>query len=138
MLTGPLYMLQVYDRVLSSRSESTLVALTVLIAALYGIMGVLDYARGRIAAREAASLIKLLGSLGSTAAEAFHYMYAMEQACRIQVLAQSTGADLITVPTPIVDRIMEQVKVVVRGEGSAIIWPGLLRKLDRVDPSFRE
>jgi ATP-binding cassette subfamily C protein len=44
-------MLQVYDRVLSSRSESTLVALTVLIAALYGIMGVLDYARGRIAAR---------------------------------------------------------------------------------------
>jgi ATP-binding cassette subfamily C protein len=51
MLTGPLYMLQVYDRVLSSRSESTLVALTVLIAALYGIMGVLDYARGRIAAR---------------------------------------------------------------------------------------
>jgi ATP-binding cassette, subfamily C, type I secretion system permease/ATPase len=50
-LTGPLYMLQVYDRVLSSRSESTLVALTVLIAALYGIMGVLDYARGRIAAR---------------------------------------------------------------------------------------
>ncbi|MET0558201.1 MAG: type I secretion system permease/ATPase [Solirubrobacterales bacterium] len=51
MLTGPLYMLQVYDRVLSSRSESTLLALTVLIAALYGIMGVLDYARGRIAAR---------------------------------------------------------------------------------------
>jgi ATP-binding cassette subfamily C protein len=50
-LTGPLYMLQVYDRVLSSRSESTLVALTVLIAALYGIMGVLDYARGRIGAR---------------------------------------------------------------------------------------
>ena len=51
MLTGPLYMLQVYDRVLSSRSEATLVALTVLIAGLYGIMGLLDYARGRIAAR---------------------------------------------------------------------------------------
>ena len=51
MLTGPLYMLQVYDRVLSSRSEATLLALTMLIAALYGVMGVLDYARGRIAAR---------------------------------------------------------------------------------------
>ena len=50
-LALPLYTIQVYDRVLSSRSESTLVALTVLIAALYGIMGVLDYARGRIAAR---------------------------------------------------------------------------------------
>ncbi len=77
-------------------------------------------------------------SVGYTAAEAFHYMYAMEQACRIQVLAQSTGAELITVPEPIVDRIMEQVKMVVRGEGSAIIWPGLLRKLDRIDASFRD
>ena len=51
MLTGPLYMLQVYDRVLSSRSVETLVALTILVAALYTLMGVLDYARGRIMAR---------------------------------------------------------------------------------------
>ncbi len=51
MLTGPLYMLQVYDRVLASRSEETLLALTILIACLYGTMGVLDYARGRIGAR---------------------------------------------------------------------------------------
>lgn len=51
MLTGPLYMLQVYDRVLGSRSEETLVALTVLVAFLYGMMGLLDYVRGRIMAR---------------------------------------------------------------------------------------
>ncbi len=51
MLTGPLYMLQVYDRVLGSRSVETLVALTLLVALLYGIMGVLDYSRGRIMAR---------------------------------------------------------------------------------------
>ena len=51
MLTGPIYMLQVYDRVLASRSVATLVALTVLIAGLYALMGVLDYARGRVAAR---------------------------------------------------------------------------------------
>jgi PrtD family type I secretion system ABC transporter len=51
MLTGPLYMLQVYDRVLSSRSVETLVALTVLAAVLYALMGVLDYSRGRIMAR---------------------------------------------------------------------------------------
>lgn len=51
MLTGPLYMLQVYDRVLGSRSEATLVALTVLVALLYLLMGILDYARGRILAR---------------------------------------------------------------------------------------
>jgi ribulose-5-phosphate 4-epimerase/fuculose-1-phosphate aldolase len=77
-------------------------------------------------------------SVGRYAAEAFHYMYAMEQACRIQVLAQSTGAELITVPDPVVDRIMEQVAVVARGEGSSLIWPGLLRKLDRIDSSFRD
>ena len=51
MLTGPLYMLQVYDRVLGSRSEETLVALSILVVFLYGSMGVLDYARGRVAAR---------------------------------------------------------------------------------------
>ena len=51
MLTGPLYMLQVYDRVIPSRSEETLLALTVLIAALFAVMGVLDYVRGRVAAR---------------------------------------------------------------------------------------
>ena len=51
MLTGPLYMLQIYDRVLPSRSEETLLALTLLIAALYGFMGLLDYVRGRVSAR---------------------------------------------------------------------------------------
>ncbi|MBF9057662.1 type I secretion system permease/ATPase [Rhodobacterales bacterium HKCCSP123] len=56
MLTGPLYMLQVYDRVLGSRSEETLVALTVLIAFLFLMMGVLDFVRGRVAARYGARL----------------------------------------------------------------------------------
>nr|WP_111550588.1 type I secretion system permease/ATPase [Salipiger aestuarii] len=54
MLTGPLYMLQIYDRVLGSRSEATLLALSVLVLFLYGMMGILDYARGRIMARVAA------------------------------------------------------------------------------------
>ncbi len=51
MLTGPLFMLQVYDRVLGSRSEETLLALFVLVAFLFAMMGILDYARGRILAR---------------------------------------------------------------------------------------
>ncbi|MDX5403383.1 MAG: type I secretion system permease/ATPase, partial [Rhodobacterales bacterium] len=54
MLTGPIYMLQVYDRVLGSGSVATLVALTSLVAFLYGIMGLLDHARGRIMARAGA------------------------------------------------------------------------------------
>ncbi|MBB3992476.1 ATP-binding cassette subfamily C protein [Sulfitobacter undariae] len=51
MLTGPLYMLQVYDRVLGSGSEETLMALSLLVVFLYAVMGILDYARGRIMAR---------------------------------------------------------------------------------------
>ncbi|MCI2399477.1 type I secretion system permease/ATPase [Aliiroseovarius subalbicans] len=51
MLTGPLFMLQVYDRVLGSRSEETLFALAILMTFLFAMMGVLDYARGRILAR---------------------------------------------------------------------------------------
>nr|WP_239025542.1 type I secretion system permease/ATPase [Roseibacterium persicicum] len=62
MLTGPLYMLQVYDRVLGSRSEETLVALTVLIAFLFLMMGVLDFVRGRVAARYGARLQEALDS----------------------------------------------------------------------------
>lgn len=54
MLTGPMYMLQVYDRVLGSRSEATLVALSILVVFLYTTMGVLDYTRGRIMGRVAA------------------------------------------------------------------------------------
>jgi ATP-binding cassette subfamily C protein len=51
MLTGPLYMLQVYDRVLGSRSQETLVALSVLLVVLFLAMGVLDHARNRVIAR---------------------------------------------------------------------------------------
>jgi ATP-binding cassette, subfamily C, bacterial len=56
MLTAPLYMLQVYDRVLISRSEETLLALSLLMAFLFLIMGLLDHARSRIMARVGARL----------------------------------------------------------------------------------
>jgi ABC-type protease/lipase transport system fused ATPase/permease subunit len=51
MLAGPLFMLQVYDRVLASNSVSTLVALTVLLAMLYAFYGTLDHIRQRIIGR---------------------------------------------------------------------------------------
>jgi ATP-binding cassette subfamily C protein len=51
MLTGPMYMLQVYDRVLGSKSEETLIALSLLVVFLYGIMGILEFTRSRIMAR---------------------------------------------------------------------------------------
>jgi len=60
VLTGSIYSLQVYDRVLTSRSEPTLVVLTLLLVAFYIIMGVLDHMRGRITARIGARFIAKL------------------------------------------------------------------------------
>jgi ATP-binding cassette, subfamily C, type I secretion system permease/ATPase len=51
MLTGPLYMLQIYDRVLSSSSVETLVVLTILTFSLFAAMGALDFARGALLSR---------------------------------------------------------------------------------------
>ncbi len=51
MLTGPIYMLQVYDRVLGSRSVETLLALTALACFLYAMMAILDFARGHVMGR---------------------------------------------------------------------------------------
>jgi ABC-type protease/lipase transport system fused ATPase/permease subunit len=51
MLTGPLFMLQVYDRVLTSGSVPTLVALVALIAILYALYGFLEFIRARLMMR---------------------------------------------------------------------------------------
>ena len=56
MLTGPIFMLQVYDRVLTSRSEATLLTLVGIVAFLFLMMGILDHARGRVLARAGARL----------------------------------------------------------------------------------
>jgi ATP-binding cassette subfamily C protein len=55
-LTGSLYMLQVYDRVLGSRSEATLVALSVLVTFLFLALGILDNVRARVMARIGAKM----------------------------------------------------------------------------------
>ncbi len=51
MLAGPLFMLQIYDRVLTSRSEATLAVLFAIVVYLYGLKGLLDGLRGRILSR---------------------------------------------------------------------------------------
>lgn len=56
MLTGPLFMLQVYDRVLASRSEETLLALFALVAGLYVLYALFEYARGRVMAHVGAKI----------------------------------------------------------------------------------
>jgi PrtD family type I secretion system ABC transporter len=56
MLTGSIYMLQVYDRVLPSRSVPTLIGLTVLIIFLFGLQGLLDFIRQRLLTRIGSTL----------------------------------------------------------------------------------
>jgi ribulose-5-phosphate 4-epimerase/fuculose-1-phosphate aldolase len=75
---------------------------------------------------------------GASVADAFIMMYLLETACQIQVMAQSGGGELVEVAAPIVQGIEAQAEKVTRGLGGALIWPGLLRKLDRRDPSYRD
>src|SRR5919202_2917654 len=56
MLTGSIYMLQVYDRVLPSRSVPTLVGLTLLIIFLFALQGGLDFIRQRLLTRIGSTL----------------------------------------------------------------------------------
>jgi ribulose-5-phosphate 4-epimerase/fuculose-1-phosphate aldolase len=77
-------------------------------------------------------------TVGRTAAEAFLAMFLLERACKIQILAQSGNGALIPIPDSIIEGVASQLNAVTAGLGAALTWPGLLRKLDRIDPSYRE
>ena len=62
MLTGSIYMLQVYDRVLPSRSVPTLVALSIIVAVLYALLGMFDWLRQRILSRIGVTLDRRLSA----------------------------------------------------------------------------
>lgn len=70
-------------------------------------------------------------------ADAFLKMYTFENACRIQLDAQAGGA-LIEISGAIRQGLGEVLKHATSGMGAEIAWPALLRKLDRLDPSFRQ
>jgi len=76
-------------------------------------------------------------TVAETIADAFLLMYVFESACTIQVRAQSGGRELVHVDPRLVAGMQAQAKQVTRGAGGALAWPGLLRKLDRLDPGFR-
>ena len=69
--------------------------------------------------------------------DAFLYMYILQKACEVQIRAQAGGGELIPVPQAIVDGIQKASKVVLRQSGGMIAWPGILRRLDRLDPGWR-
>jgi ribulose-5-phosphate 4-epimerase/fuculose-1-phosphate aldolase len=75
-------------------------------------------------------------TVGRSAAEAFLSMYTLDAACRIQVMAQAGGSQLTHIGEPILRGIQAQAAVVTKGMGGNLAWPALLRKLDRIDPSY--
>ncbi len=76
-------------------------------------------------------------TIGRSVAEAFVAMYFMETSCMIQVRAQGGGQPLRRISDTIVDGAQEQWERVTHGAGGGLAWPALLRKLDRMNPGYR-
>jgi ribulose-5-phosphate 4-epimerase/fuculose-1-phosphate aldolase len=110
-----------------------------------------DYEGVAIRDDEKPRLVKDLGSanfymlrnhglltVGRSIADAFLAMYTFENACRIQIAAQAGGGELVSVNPQILKGVAHAMKVQTDGLGGAFVWPALLRKLDRVDPSYKD
>ena len=69
--------------------------------------------------------------------DAFLFMYTFEAACMIQVRAQAGGGELVPIDPRIIATAQQQAETVTESAGGALAWPALLRKLDRIDPSYR-
>lgn len=76
-------------------------------------------------------------TVGASIADAFLSMYIFESACQIQLAAQAGGGELRMIAPEILNSTAESKKVQTSGQGGAFAWPALIRKLDRVDDSYR-
>ena len=80
-------------------------------------------------------------TVGADVASAFQAMYIFEATCAIQIRAQAggtlEGGALTEVHGDIIKGAGEQARAVTRGAGSSLVWPGLLRRLDRNDDGWR-
>ena len=103
MLAGPLYMLQVYDRVLTSHSVPTLVALSLLLAGAFALQALLDLIRGRLVTRAARFLDEHLSAVVHKAV------------IRLSTAARQFGR----APDPVRD--LDQVRTFLTGQGPIAI-----------------
>lgn len=76
-------------------------------------------------------------TVADNVADAFVLMYLFEAACTIQVRAQAAGTELVSIDPRLIAGAQAQAKQVTRGAGGGLAWPGLLRRLDRIDPSYK-
>jgi ribulose-5-phosphate 4-epimerase/fuculose-1-phosphate aldolase len=75
-------------------------------------------------------------TVGRSVADAFLAMYIFESTCQIQISAQA-GGELTEVNPAIVTGVAQAMKVQTGGQGGAFVWPALIRKLERLDASYR-
>ena len=113
-------------------------------------IGYHDYEGVVLDSKEEASLLRDLGNgealilrnhglltVGKTIGEAFNWMHRLELACRSQLAAMATGAKLRGVPDEVLKQTYMNYQPQTRRPYGVMEWPALLRKLDRMDPSFR-
>jgi ribulose-5-phosphate 4-epimerase/fuculose-1-phosphate aldolase len=133
-----------------SAQKHGLLPLTQTAMTLSGAVAYHDYEGIAVDLSERARLVRDLGdksvmilrnhgtlTVGETVADAFIRMYFLERACEAQVLALRGGAEINHPPEGTPERTAEQGAVGLTYIGRALAWPALLRKLDRIDPSFR-
>ncbi len=70
--------------------------------------------------------------------EAFNNIYRLERACQVQVAAMAASTELSLPPDGVVEQTWRLYQPGVRRRFGLLEWPGLLRRLDRIDPSFRD
>ena len=77
-------------------------------------------------------------TVGKTIGEAFNWMHRLELTARSQLAAMATGAKLVRVPQPVLDATYLNYQPQTRRPYGVMEWPALLRKLDRMDPSYKD
>ncbi|MEO7744112.1 MAG: class II aldolase/adducin family protein [Usitatibacter sp.] len=113
-------------------------------------IGYHDYQGVVLDAQEEESLLRDLGAgealilrnhglltVGRTIGEAFNWMHRLELACRSQLAAMATGTKLRGVPDEVLKQTYLNYQPQTRRPYGVMEWPALLRKLDRMDPSYR-
>ena len=76
-------------------------------------------------------------TVGRSVAEAFQIMWNLQRACEVQLLAQAGGTPLTMVGDDVLAGVQDNIKTVRAGRSSQqLVWPALLRKLDRANPGY--
>ena len=76
--------------------------------------------------------------VGRSIAEAFNWTHRLELACRAQLAAMACNSRFVSVPEPVVEETWRNYQPQTRRPYGVMEWPALLRKLDRIDPSYRD